>query len=163
MNEINWNDCTDEELLYFVVKLGKELAKNDYVRKQNYKKLGRKNLRKQRGEITIPKNLQLKEPVYSDMKNAVRYPPAKLYLNRFGSWEKTLYLAGFDESFNYYWKKSPDELIDDVVEETTFSKEFVAKMFDGLDKREKPSKTRKKDQELDSNSYEISLPAYHLA
>jgi len=160
MNEVNWNDCADEELLYFVVKLGKDLAKKDYIIKKDNKVLIRKKHRNKNKEKTIQKNIPSKEPSYSDIKNAIGYPPATLYLNRFGSWERALYLAGFDENFNYYWKKSTDELINDVTEETNFSKEFVAKMFEGLDKVDR---NPRKKQEKNSNSYDCSLPAYHLA
>lgn len=161
MEEINWDECADEELLEYIVKLGKEITIDSYIESH-------KNERKIRGTtrrklLRLPEHLPPKEPTYKEMNDAKGYPQGKVYLHRFGSWERAVYLAGFEENFNYPWKKSPEELIDDVAEETTFSKEFVAKMFEGLDKRKKTSRKRKDKQESDSNSYEISLPAYHFA
>ena len=154
MEEINWDECADEELLEYIVKLGKKLAWDDHI--EWYMKNRTK-------KIKAPDYLPPKEPTYKEMNDTKGYPLGKVYLHRFGSWERAVYLAGFEENFNYPWKKSPEELIDDVSKETCFSREFIAKMFEGLDKRKKPPIKRKDKQESDSNSYEISLPAYHFA
>lgn len=154
MEEINWDECADEELLEYIVKLGKKLAWDDHI--EWYMKNRTK-------KIKAPDYLPPKEPTYKEMDGTEEFPPVKIYVKRFGSFERAKYLIGFTESFDDPWKNSFEELVDYYVQQTGFSREFAYKMLDGMDKRKKSPIKRKDKQETDSNSYEISLPAYHFA
>ena len=154
MEEINWDECADEELLEYIVKLGKKLAWDDHI--EWYMKNRTK-------KIKAPDYLPPKEPTYKEMDGTEEFPPVKIYVKRFGSFERAKYLIGFTESFDDPWKSSFEELVDYYVQQTGFSREFAYKMLDGMDKRKKSPIKRKDKQETDSNSYEISLPAYHFA
>lgn len=146
----DYKNCSDEKLLDCLVEFGRKLSIEDY--------------RMRHGKsYVIPKDLEPKEPLFSEMMAAKDFPHPKIYTDRFGTWHNALHLAGFEEHIEDPYKMTTDDLADWVAENSSFSREFAAKMLDGVDQRKWSPRKKQKKQETDSNSYEISLPAYHLA
>ncbi len=52
--------------------------------------------------------------------------------------------GNYGEDMKEYYKMGVDEIPDWVSDRTSFSREFVAKMFEGLDKRHKNKKKNEK-------------------
>lgn len=146
----NYKNCSDEELLGYLVDFGRKLAINDY--RMWHEK-----------SYVIPKDIEPMEPLFSQMMSAKDFPHPKIYINRFGTWHNALRLAGFEEHNEDPYKMTTDDLADWVAENSSFSREFAAKMLDGVDQRKWSPRKKRERKETDSNSYEISLPAYHFA
>jgi len=121
----NWKECSNEELLGYIVKLSEDLAQEEHLT------MDAKEIKK--GYI------ELKEPTALQMNKAKGYPSIQVYIDRFGSWNTAKYLAGFTESFENPWVYSREELIDNLVQETGFSREFATKLLSGT-KKEKEKK-----------------------
>ena len=119
----NWKEYSDEELLDLIVKLGEELAPKGY--------------RTHNGKYKRYKKIEPKEPTAIDLRKAKGYPSINVYINRFGSWNMAKYLAGFTETFENPWVYSREELIDNLVQESSFSKEFASKLLSEVKKEKK--------------------------
>ena len=146
----NYKNCSDEELLGYLVDFGRELVIDDY--RMWHEK-----------SYVIPKDIEPMEPLFSQMMSAKDFPHPNIYIGRFGTWQNALYLAGFRKSPEDTHEKTTDELADWLAENSSFSREFAAKMLDGVSLRKWSSRKKRERQEADSNSYETSLPAYHFA
>ena len=145
-----WDAYSDEELLYLMIELGEKLAKEEYVRrrkrqikeklKRKHRKTREKILREEK--IVIPDNLPPIPPSYREMNEAEGYPSGRIYAKRFGSYDMALYLAGLTDEIG--GEPSFYELVEDVSSHTSFSRDFVARMLDGLDRGERTVKKKKR-------------------
>jgi len=153
-------NCSDEELTGYLIEFGRELAIENYKRGFEWDHLLDEGKKKR---CIIPKDLKPMEPLFSQMWAAKDFPHPKIYIDRFGTWQNALYLAGFKDSPEDPHEKTTDELIDWLADNSSFSREFAAKMLDGVNLRKWHPRKKRKKEEANSNSYECSLPAYHLA
>jgi len=119
--------CSDKELLGYIVKLSEDLAQEEHLT------MNARDIKK--GYI------ELKEPTAKQMNKAKGYPSIQVYIDRFGSWNQAKYLAGFTEKFENPWAYSREELVEYLIEETIFSREFATKLLSGT----KKEKEKKKD------------------